>query len=120
MNIKNYLITFCDAPEPWQFGIQDPATPVMEGMIFFHNYLLFFLIFIATAVFWLFFKIIIDFNDEVRQSSIPFTHSSVLEIIWTILPAIILVIIAVPSFALLYSLEELIDPSITLKVVGHQ
>lgn len=120
MNIKNYLITFCDAAEPWQYGIQDPATPIMEGMIFFHNYLVFFIIFIAVAVLWLLYKIIADFNDEVRTSSISFTHSSLLEIVWTILPAIILLIIAVPSFALLYSLDELIDPSITLKVVGHQ
>jgi cytochrome c oxidase subunit 2 len=49
-----------------------------------------------------------------------FTHSSTLEIIWTISPAIVLVFLAVPSFALLYSLDELIDPDLTLKVVGHQ
>lgn len=49
-----------------------------------------------------------------------FTHSSLLEIIWTIIPAIILVLIAIPSFTLLYSLDELIDPVLTLKVVGHQ
>jgi hypothetical protein len=42
MNIKNYFVTFCDAAEPWQYGIQDFATPNMEGMIFFHNYLVFF------------------------------------------------------------------------------
>jgi cytochrome c oxidase subunit 2 len=120
MNIKNYLITFCDAAEPWQVGIQDPATPMMEGMIFFHNYLVFFIIFIGIAVCWLLYRIIVDFNDEVRPTALQFTHSSLLEIVWTVLPALILVLIAVPSFALLYSLDELIDPSITLKVVGHQ
>jgi hypothetical protein len=46
MKIKNYIITFCDAVEPWQIGIQDPATPMMEGMIFFHYYLVFFLLFL--------------------------------------------------------------------------
>jgi cytochrome c oxidase subunit 2 len=49
-----------------------------------------------------------------------FTHSSSLEIIWTLVPAFILLIIAIPSFSLLYSLDETINPSITLKVIGHQ
>jgi cytochrome c oxidase subunit 2 len=51
---------------------------------------------------------------------VKFTHSSLLEIVWTILPAVVLMIIAIPSFGLLYSLDELIDPTVTLKVVGHQ
>jgi cytochrome c oxidase subunit 2 len=120
MNIKNYFFTFCDVAEPWQYGLQDPATPMMEGMIFFHNYLVFFIIFIAITVFWLLFVILDRFSSEVNSSPIIFTHSSVLEIVWTIIPAVILVLIAIPSFALLYSLDELIDPSVTLKVVGHQ
>jgi cytochrome c oxidase subunit 2 len=49
-----------------------------------------------------------------------FTHSTLLEIVWTVIPAIILMIIAIPSFALLYSLDEVVNPSITLKVIGHQ
>lgn len=117
---KTSLITFCDAAEPWQFGIQDPATPAIEGMIYFHNYLMLFLIFIGVTVFWLLGKIIISFNKQSNPIPLKFTHSSLLEIIWTILPALILVVIAVPSFALLYSLDELIDPELTLKVVGHQ
>ena len=49
-----------------------------------------------------------------------FTHATTVEIVWTIVPAIILMIIAVPSFALLYSMDEILDPAVTLKVVGHQ
>jgi cytochrome c oxidase subunit 2 len=118
--ILNSMFAYCDAAEEWQVGIQDPATPVAEGMIFFHNYLMFFLIFIGAFVFWMLYQIIILYNDEANPVSKKFTHSSVLEIVWTIVPAIILVFIAIPSFALLYSIDEVIDPSVTLKVIGHQ
>lgn len=116
----NFIFSYCDAAEPWQFGIQDPATPVAEGMIFFHNYLVFFLVFIGSFVFWLLYQIVVNFNSDVHPISKKFTHSSILEIVWTIVPAIILVFIAVPSFSLLYSIDEIIDPQVTLKVIGHQ
>ena len=66
------------------------------------------------------YKVVSDFNAVSHPVSEKFTHSTLLEVVWTILPAIILMIIAVPSFGLLYSLDELIDPTITLKIVGHQ
>lgn len=118
--VKCSLISFCDAAEPWQIGTQDPATPSMEGMIYFHNYLVLVMIFIATIVIWLLIKIVLNFNHV--SNSVPqiFSHSSVLEIIWTVIPALILIAVAIPSFALLYSLDELVDPVVTLKVVGHQ
>jgi cytochrome c oxidase subunit 2 len=120
IDILSKFISFCDAAEPWQMGIQDPATPVAEGMIIFHDYLAFFLVFIGAFVFWLLYKIIVDFNENVNPQPQVFTHSSLLEIVWTIIPAVILVFIAVPSFTLLYSIDEIIFPEMTLKVVGHQ
>ena len=65
-------------------------------------------------------RAIILFNEETNPTPVKFTHSTPLEIVWTIVPAIVLLFIAVPSFALLYSMDELIDPTITLKAVGHQ
>jgi cytochrome c oxidase subunit 2 len=118
--MKNYIYTYCDAAEAWQLNIQDPATPVAEGMIFFHNYLMFFLIFIGIFVVWLLYQVFINFDESINLISKKFTHSSLLEILWTIVPALVLVLIAIPSFALLYSLDETIDPSVTLKVIGHQ
>ena len=118
--LNSSLITSCDAAEAWQLNCQDPATPMFEGMIFFHNYLLFFLIFISVPVIMLIYKICTTFNEEANPVSNKFTHSSMLEIIWTIIPALILLLIAIPSFALLYSLDELIDPVLTLKIIGHQ
>lgn len=118
--LNNYIFTYCDAPRPWQIGIQDPATPVAEGMIFFHNYLLFFLIVIGVFVMWMLFQIVIRFNENTNSTPQKFTHSAILEIIWTILPAFVLLLIAIPSFTLLYSLDEIIDPVITIKIIGHQ
>ena len=60
--IKNFLsFTFCDAAEPWQIGIQDPATPVLEGMLHFHNYIMLFLIVIGLFVVWMLYQIYISF-----------------------------------------------------------
>jgi len=110
----------CDVAEPWQLGVQDPATPIMEGMMYFNNYLVFFMIFIGTTVFYLLDYVLRNFNDKIHPKPIKFNHSSILEIIWTIIPAVILIFIAVPSFALLYSIDELIEPEVTLKIIGHQ
>jgi cytochrome c oxidase subunit 2 len=121
-NFLNYIqvVSYCDAPESWQLGVQDPATPSMEGMLFFHNYLVFFLILIGSFVFWMLYHVLVNYNEFSNPISKKFTHSSLLEIVWTIVPAIILVLIAIPSFALLYSTDELIDPVVTLKVIGHK
>jgi cytochrome c oxidase subunit 2 len=80
-----------------------------------------FLIIIGVTVCYVLVLIINKFNGATLTSPIQtFTHSSLLEIIWTIIPALILLLIAIPSFSLLYSLDELIDPSLTIKIVGHQ
>lgn len=113
-------IALCDAPENWQLNFQDPATPNAEGMIAFHEYLMLYLIVIGVAVFWMLVQSINFFNAETHPKSTIFTHSSVLEIVWTIIPAVILLLIAAPSFTLLYSLDESINPDLTLKVIGHQ
>lgn len=111
---------FCDAPEKWQMGFQDPATPIVEGMHSFHNYLTFFAIVIGVFVFFVLYLTIFYFKEENKLVPEIFTHSNALEIIWTLIPAVFLVAIAVPSFSLLYSLDEFINPSLTLKILGHQ
>lgn len=115
-------VAFLDAAHPWQLGFQDPATPVMEGIIQFNNQLMFLMILIACFVGWMLYRSLILFSADSAHSVAPesFTHSTLLEIVWTISPALILMLIGLPSFALLYSMEEVVDPSITLKVVGHQ
>jgi len=89
-------------------------------MILFHDFLLLILLVIGITVCWLLFFVIRNYDSNLFPKSIKFTHSSLLEIIWTIVPAIILLVIAAPSFVLLYSLDDYVDPSVTLKIIGHQ
>ncbi len=110
----------CDAPEAWQVGIQDPATPSLEAMLFFHNYLVIFLTIVVVTVCYFVAYIIKYFSADANFISLKFSHASLLEVVWTIIPAILLLLVAIPSFNLLYSLDEIINPSITLKINGHQ
>ena len=109
-----------DYAHPWQISFQDPASPVMEGIIALHHDLMFVLSIIGTAVTWILLRTTYMFYY--KNNSIPsnITHGTTIEVIWTITPSIILMVIAVPSFALLYSIDEVIDPSVTLKAIGHQ
>lgn len=108
--------------ESGQLGFQDAATPIMEGLIDLHHDIMFFLVFIVIFVLYLLSAIIILFHATPLQtrSTSTVTHHTWLEIIWTIVPTIILIFIAFPSFALLYSMDDLHTPSLTLKVVGRQ
>jgi len=121
-----FLYTFCDRPYNGQFGLQDPATEPAIGMISFHYYLCMVILIIGIAVFYILLNILWNFTVNIGERKFDyskvqkFSHSSSLEIIWTILPAIILVFLAVPSFNLLYSLDEIINPSLTVKIIGHQ
>lgn len=115
-----FQYSLIDASNAWQFGFQDPATPIIIGIIHFHNHLIFFLVAIAFFVLYLLIKTILLFKKKNDVKPVLFTHSTGLEIIWTITPAVLLIFIAGPSFALLYSIDEIIAPNISLKVVGHQ
>jgi heme/copper-type cytochrome/quinol oxidase subunit 2 len=115
-----FFETIGDAAEFWQFGLQDPATPIMESILFFHNTLMLYLLGVGIFVSWFLFLIIQKFNSKVNPTPELFSHNSVLEIGWTVAPAVVLLFISVPSFALLYSLDELIKPNLTLKIIGHQ
>jgi len=119
----------------FKIGFQDSATPIMEGIVDLHNYIFFYLILIFVFVLWIFLSIIWDFQimikwwgtyDDfflVRESNFDIreiSHISILEIIWTLVPSFILILIAIPSFALLYAMDEILNPLITFKAIGHQ
>lgn len=120
INTILFSTTFLDSSTPWQLGFQDPATPVMEGIINFHHDLMFFLIIIVIFTSWIVLQSIILFSETVHPTPNKFVHGTLIEIVWTLTPAAILLVIAIPSFALLYSMDEIIDPISTLKVIGHQ
>jgi len=113
-------ISLCDASESWQLNIQDPASYLLQGMLDFHNYIMILLIFIGIFVCFILKYCIEMFNSDVNLTPYNFAHLSTLEVVWTILPAFLLIVIAVPSFALLYSLDEILNTKFTLKVIGHQ
>jgi len=116
-----------DSSTPWQFYFQDPATPVMEGIINLHHDLMFFITFIfffvlvvlSRTIYW-FTGAVTDVRYQSNGYSRHIVHGTLIEIIWTVVPSLILVVVALPSFALLYSIDEVIDPTLTIKCVGHQ
>ena len=114
--------TLLGLPMPGQIGFQVPATPIMEGLIDLHHDIMFFLIFIIVFVLYLLIVVIIFFHEDPssKRNTSAVTHHTLLEVIWTVIPTIILIFIAVPSFALLYSMDELHKPAVTLKVIGRQ
>lgn len=121
--MKFLLNSFNDASLAWQFGMQDSASPAMEGVIEFHHTLLMYMALVFVFVGWMLSTTIWCFgikSEEYKQYRLNVTHGGLLEIIWTITPALILAAIAVPSFGLLYMMEEVVDPAVTIKVIGHQ
>nr|YP_009261955.1 cytochrome c oxidase subunit II [Tipula cockerelliana]AMN09081.1 cytochrome c oxidase subunit II [Tipula cockerelliana] len=96
-------------------GLQDSASPVMEQLTFFHDHTLMILTMITILVGYV--MITLSFNKLTNRYLLS---GQLIEIIWTILPAIILVFIAMPSLRLLYLMDEIYSPSITLKTIGHQ
>ena len=110
-----------DAPEKWQMNFQDPATPVMEKIIDLHHDIQFFLILVVIAVLWMLIRIVWLFHEtNTKTIRFAFDHHTQLELIWTIIPTLILILIAIPSFALLYAVDELHNPKITMKALGNQ
>lgn len=110
-----------DIPMDYQYSFQDAATPIMEEVIHFHNYICIYLTFIIIGVSYMLGVIVLNFAKSKRFISHKYlVHGTLIELVWTITPAVVLVFIAFPSFKLLYLMDEVIDPAITIKVNGHQ
>lgn len=120
-NVELDKIVYSDAPQPWQLGFQDSASPSFAGLVELHDTIGFYLIVISIAVFWALFSVVYYYRESNNKISYKYlTHGTVLELVWTITPAIVLIAIGFPSFKLLYMMDEVIEPSLTIKVVGHQ
>jgi cytochrome c oxidase subunit 2 len=107
-------------PLPWQIGFQPAASPVMERLNDFHNLLLVIITLIALFVLGLLVYVMWRFSEERNPTPSKTTHNTLVEVLWTVIPVIILVIIAIPSFRLLYYADRAVDADMTLKVVGRQ
>ena len=107
-------------PRPWEMGLQDPASPTMEHINDFHNLLLVIITLITLFVLFLLLYVMFRFSEKRNPTPSKTTHHTVLEVLWTTLPVIILVIIAIPSFKLLYFADHTEDPDMTIKAIGRQ
>jgi cytochrome c oxidase subunit I len=108
-----------DAAVNYQINFQDPASPIMEGITDLHHDIMFFLVVVMVFVVWMIARGIYFFdNNTTRYKQI--THHTALEIVWTVLPSLLLLVISLPSFALLYAIDEITKPTLTFKAIGHQ
>ena len=119
--IQLFTSYLCDAPRPWGLYFQDTASPQMEALIELHNNIMFYLFIILFGVGWIIVSIIknyIYYNSIISNKYL--NHGTLIELIWTITPALILILIAFPSFKLLYLMDEVTDPNLSVTVEGHQ
>ena len=107
-------------PVDWQLGLQKSATPVMDNIHWFHNYLLMPIITLITLfVLGLLVTVMVKFNARANPVPSKTTHNTFIEILWTVQPILILVIIAIPSFRLLYYERDIPKPDMTIKAIGN-
>ncbi len=115
-----FTLSFADQPLPWQLGFQEPATPTMEKIHSLYYFMLMILAVIVIFIAALITYVLLRFNARVNPIPTTTSHNVTLEIIWTVIPVLLLTIIAVPTFKIIYFASEVPEAELTLKVVGHQ
>jgi cytochrome c oxidase subunit II len=107
-------------PAPWQMGFQKAATPIMQQITSFHTYVTVIAVVVALFVMGLLFLVIVRFNEKSHPQPSRTTHNTALEIAWTIIPILILVAIAIPSFRLLFAQYDFPKADLTVTATGSQ
>ena len=107
-------------PEPWQLGFQSSASPVMDDIVWFHDFLLYLIVAITLFVLALLVIVMVKFNARANPVPSRITHNTTIEVLWTVIPVLILVTIAVPSFRLLFFELKVPPADITVKATGKQ
>jgi cytochrome c oxidase subunit 2 len=107
-------------PAPWEYKLQQAATPVMEEIIWFHNWLLVIITVITLFVLGLLVAVVVKFNARANPVPSRTTHNTLIEVAWTLIPVLILVGIAVPSFRLLFQELDVPKADLTIKATGKQ
>jgi cytochrome c oxidase subunit 2 len=106
--------------EPWQLGLQQAASPSAEGIHTFHNLLMWIISIITIFVGLLLVYVMFRFNEKSNPEPSKTTHNTMIEFVWTVVPILILVGIAIPSFRLLYLQREIPEAALTVKATGNQ
>ncbi len=107
-------------PHPWQIGMQEPVTPVAELIAVFHNLLLWIILAIAAFVLVLIAYVVWRFREDRNPTPSKRSHHTLLEVTWTAVPVLILVIIAIPSFQALYYMDSIPETEFRIKAIGKQ
>src|SRR5438477_2625969 len=107
-------------PAPWEYNLQESASPVMDYIIWFHNWLLGTITVITLFVLLLLVLVVVKFNAKANPVPSKTTHNTLIEVAWTLIPVLILVAIAVPSFRLLFLELDMPKADITIKATGKQ
>ena len=107
-------------PEPWQLGFQKAASENMEMITDFNNFLLYIMTAITLFVLGLMVYVMVRFNAKANPNPSSTTHNTLVEVVWTVVPILILVVIAIPSFRLLYFQRDIPQAEVTVKAVGYQ
>ena len=107
-------------PDPWQIGLQESASPVMDGIVSFHNLVMYIITAITIFVLALLVTVVLRFNARANPTPTKTTHNTTLEVAWTLIPVLILVTIAVPSFRLLFYQQNIPPADVTVKATGKQ
>ena len=107
-------------PEPWQLNFQPAASPVMANIESFHTLLLYIITAISLFVLGLLLWIMARYNLRANPTPSKTEHNTLLEVLWTVVPVIILVIIAIPSFKLLYYEADIPKPDLTIEAIGGE
>ena len=107
-------------PEPWGIGLQTAVTPVMERITSFND--LVFIIALVITIFVLALLLYVVFRFSAKRNPVPskIHHNTLLEVVWTVVPIIVLVVIAIPSFRLVYFMDQTEEAEMTIKAIGHQ
>tara|TARA_B100000686_G_scaffold148986_1_gene156285 strand:- start:356 stop:1186 length:831 start_codon:yes stop_codon:yes gene_type:complete len=112
--------TWAAQPTPWQLNFQPAATLIMERVTALHDLLLWVIVVISLFVLVLLLYIIVRFRASANPVPSTTSHNSFLEVVWTVIPIVILIVIAIPSFKLMYYIDTVPESEITIKVTGHQ
>ena len=108
------------SPQPWQMGFQPAATPIMRAIDGFHDLLLIIITLITIFVMGLLVYVMWRFSEKRNPTPTRTSHNTVIEVLWSVVPVLILVIVAVPSFRLLYASDVVPKADMTIKAIGHQ
>ena len=122
MNLKSVslgIFTFTDFAERWAYTFQDPASDWMFAIIDLHDRIIFYLVIILVIVVWFLISGLTNANSN-KDHMARLQHGNLLELLWTMTPALILWVVGLPSLRLLYVMDEVLDATVTVKAIGNQ